>query len=95
MITRTITVNDAGDPEEIAATSVCKRIIIAEDGSVANFPTTDWILRAPYIDSDPVRKGIGYSYVFEKPNGSFFHPGDVAGYVELPSGSTTFQVVED
>lgn len=92
--TSTLTVNDAGNPETISASVVCRKITIGEDPSVANWPTGDYNVRKPLITDTPRRRTTGSTYVFERPDGSYFDPGDVAGFVDFVSGSTTFFIDE-
>lgn len=89
-----LTVNAAGDPESIVAQSVCTTIELGENPSVASYPTTQFIIRQPLPTSDAVYVDIGRQYVFRAAPRKFFLPGDVVGYAELPSGSTTMYQLE-
>ena len=84
-----ITVNDVGDPEAITVQTVCRKITIGENPSVAGWPTTDLKVYRPDFSGNPRQIPGGLSYPFEKPLGQYYNPGDVAGYVATDSGSTT------
>lgn len=94
-ITRTITVNAVGDPEEIKVATVCRRVIIGEDDAVTGWPTTGWSLRMPTMTSTAVGKAAGKTHIFQKSDGRHYQPDEILGYVEVPSGSTTFAISEE
>jgi hypothetical protein len=83
-----ITVNDVGDPEQVIAQTVCREIVIGEDRSVVGYPTTDYKVRMAESTSDPVQVQAGVLYAFTNPR--YFQPGEVVGYVETVTGSTSF-----
>ncbi len=94
-LTRQMTVNDAGAPEEVQATIVCREIVIKEDPTAAGWPRK-FQVRTPLATSAVNPVAEGGSWIFKKP-GQHFQPGDVAGYVELlaAGGTTTFNVSEE
>jgi len=86
--TKTITVTDAAWVA-VTATTDTRRISVQEDPSVANWPTTDYLVAKPLSSSVQIRKLAGAKYVFER--GEYMHrAGSVAGYVKTVSGTTTF-----
>jgi hypothetical protein len=90
--TRTVTVNS------IAATAISafgypKSIVVNEDQSVAGWPTVDYMVMKPTAGDQPKRVMAGQAYNFGKDAGSFV-PGEVAGYIQTVSGSSTFAIDE-
>lgn len=77
----------------VTASIWTKRVIISEDPSVANWPTTDFLIKAPETTNTPIRRVLGTSFVFE--SDVPFPAGKVVGYVANVTGSTTFQQLED
>ena len=88
MKTLTLVVNAVGDPEAIIVQTVCQRVTVGEDESVASYPTTEFNVRFPTIADTPRRLGIGKTYTFRREN--YWKPGDICGYVDVPTGSTLF-----
>lgn len=88
MKTKTLTVTDAAWVA-VTAQTVTKRIIVQEDASVANWPTTDYLVAKPLSTDDQIRKVAGARYTFEK--GEYpYRIGSIAGYIKAVSGTTTF-----
>lgn len=95
MKTSTFTVNNVGDPEPVIATIDCREITIGEDPSVADWPTTDYEVKGTVQDSSFVRRPAGTTFQFLKANGlASFGKGQIVGYVQTVTGSTTFQMRE-
>lgn len=88
-MTELFTVNNVGDPEAVVVKEYCARVVIGESPAVVGWPTTDYVVRKQSATSDPRRIFAGTFYTFENPRG-FWRPGDVCGYVETVSGTTTF-----
>jgi hypothetical protein len=61
---------------------------VREDNSVVGWPTTDFYIMKPLSTSQPNRYPMGYAYQFLNPNG--YKIGDVAGYIQTVTGTTTF-----
>ena len=99
------TVNNLGDPEPVIAQSYCRRITIGEDPSVDSWPTTDYEVTDNQPGSPFARRAAGTSFVFiggwARPSGNLnvleqlIEPGQVIGYVQTITGSTTFYQVEE
>ena len=85
--TFTFTVNAIGDPEAVTVVTACKRVTVGEDESVANYPTTSFSMRPDILDV-PRRIGAGKTYTFYRE--TYWAPGQICGYVDIPSGTTTF-----
>lgn len=95
MRTSQFTVNDIGDPEPIIVRSVCRHVLVGEDSSVANWPTSDYRIKGVDPSSVMVQRPAGVLTEFSRrSNQSAFSPGDIVGYVEMVSGSTTFLIIE-
>ena len=88
--TNTFSVNDSGDPEAVIVATVCRKVGVGEDPSVANWPTTDFKVYRPDKTNTSRQIPAGVSYIFQKPDGQFYNPGDTAGYVATVTGATTF-----
>jgi hypothetical protein len=95
MKTSSFTVNNIGDAEAVAATCTCRRITIGENPGVTGWPTTDFLVTGNEAGSTPIQRPAGTQWTFENPVlGRGFHAGDIVGYVETVTGSTTFLKVE-
>lgn len=95
MRTSQFTVNDIGDPEPIIVHTVCRHVLVGEDSSVANWPTTDYRIKGTDNNSAMVQRPAGVLTEFSRQsNQSAYSPGDIIGYVETVSGSTTFLIIE-
>jgi len=95
MKTSTFTVNNVGDPEQVAATIACREISIAEDPSVTGYPINDYKVYGTAKGSTAIRVPIGSSFVFKREYGqASYLSGEIVGYVETVQGATTFQKVE-
>ena len=95
MKTSTFTVNNIGSPEAVVATCACRTVTIGEDPSVTGWPTTDFLITGNESGSGAIQRPAGTQWTFEDPllrRG--FKPGDIVGYVETVTGSTTFIQVE-
>src|SRR5258705_375362 len=90
-----ITVN-AISKTPVVALTVCRRILVQEDPSVAGWPTSEYQVYVPTTADGPKQKDAGAEHLFEKPERSYFTPGDIVGYLELVSGggSTSFNQYE-
>ena len=91
--TYTFTVNSTGSPEPIAAQTNCTRIIVGEDPSVANYPTAEFNIYAPKTTDSALRHQLAQlSEPFTpQPGHQTFDIGEIVGYVETTSGTTTFR----
>lgn len=76
-------------PQNIIVQSVCTAVTVKESESVANWPTTPFIIAKPGIGTDVNYLTAGKSYQFPAKPGSNFLPGQILGQIYLPSGSTT------
>jgi len=93
--TSTFTVNAVGDPEPVIATIPCKQISVVEDQSVTDWPTLDYRVKGTEVGSVMVQKPAGTVFTFLcAANEPYFQIGQIVGYIETVSGSTTFQKVE-
>ena len=89
--TSTFTVNDVGDPEPVIATIDCREIVIGEDPSVSGWPTIGYKVTGTLAGSTAIEKAPGVTFKFiSTVNHPPFKTGDIVGYVETLSGSTTF-----
>ena len=82
------TVNAVGDPEPITCKTDCKKIIIGEDPSVSGWPTVAYKIRAPHAASAAHQRPAGTRTEFV--SATHYKTGDIVGYVETVSGSTSF-----
>lgn len=87
--TKTLDVSDSADTPVIA-NSYTPEIHVCEDASVTGYPRSPFLVTKPMPGSTGIQKDIGQSYVFKK--SGLYSPGEVAGYLRLPSGrpATTF-----
>ena len=81
----------------VTAQSYCAQIRVTENRGVAGWPTSDFLVRKNSSGATPVRIQAGAQYIFiaSTDESSTFRPGNVAGYIEMVSGSTTFDQDED
>ena len=81
-------------PVAVRAYVRCRQIAVREDGSISGQPRA-FRVRAPESTDDPVQHYEGETMIFEETRrtGGFYQPNDIAGYIEVLTGSTTFQVV--
>lgn len=88
--TKTFTVTDAA-AVPVTAVTYTTAITIQEDPSVVGWPTQNFSIRKPFSTDTPIQRPIGGAYGFSK--GGAYAPGEIAGYVQLTtvSTSTTFQ----
>ena len=91
--TRQITVT-SGAWVPISASLYARSISIGEDPSVANWPTTAFSVAAPTSSDNPHTVAIGGTFLFQPPSPGSFLPGEVIGYVQTATGSTTFFIAE-
>jgi len=83
-------------PTAITVLSVCKSVTVSELQSNASWPTVDFQVYAPTATDDLEYRTKGLSKVFSTQGRAFFKPGDVVGYIALPSGGpTTFLQYEE
>lgn len=82
------TVDSTGSPEAVVVQTVCRIIDLGEVRDAAS--PVAWTLRRPDATSDAEPQFAGTPYRFEAPPCQFFNPGQIVGYVETASGSTTF-----
>lgn len=85
-ITKSLTLTTT--PQDIVVQSVCQTVLVKEDESVANWPTTALIITKP-ASGAPNTLTAGKSYTFACPPGKLWTPGIVVGQIYLPGGSTT------
>jgi len=93
--TTTFTVNASGDPEPVIAHTECTEIIVKEDPSVSGWPTVDYNVLGSVSGSTRIRCAAGTEHRFPASWQQAFKPGDIVGYVETVTGSTTFQQKEN
>jgi hypothetical protein len=91
----TIPVTSVGSPEPIQATDYCNEIRVIEDPSVSNWPTTAFKVYAPTLSDGPIEVSAGQAFTFRPNRWTQNIAGDIVGYIECLSGSTTFQQVQD
>jgi len=89
-------VNDAGNPEQVVAQTVCQTILFGEDEGVTGWPTVDWQFRRAGTDSW-ISKTAGTKQTFKHPGGGSFGVGDVVADVQVKAGggSSTFAQHEE
>ncbi len=85
--TDTITVSSVA-ATAVTAQTQCNRITVGEDPSVTNWPTENYKVLKPFSNSNPRQVPIGATYTFERIG--VYYPGDIAGYVQGVTGTTTF-----
>ena len=74
----------------VTANTYCSRITVAEDPSVANWPTQEFTV-VKGESTNPSRSiPTGGTYTFVTSGNAPFRPGDVVGYIQAASGTTTF-----
>lgn len=93
-LTFTFAVDAIAPPEPITAQSVCRRITVREDVSVAGWPTVQFNIRAPLPASPPVCFETGESKTFIA-DGFYFRPGQIIGYIETVAGASLFCQAEE
>lgn len=91
-LTRQVTVNAIADTQ-IVATIHCAKIVVKENPLVSNWPTSAFTAKIPSTGTAGVGIPAGGEFVFKKEMG-IYAPGESAGYLILPSGSTTMDVHE-
>ena len=95
MKTSTFTVNNVLDPEPVIVTSMCRSVTIGEDPGVAGWPNSDYRVKGTAADSALTTQPAGTRFTFERRTGQpAYSPGQIIGYVETVTGSTTFLQVE-
>jgi len=88
--TTLITVSDT-QYTAVIARSCCHDVIVGEDPSVVNWPTTNFYVAKPEPTNSPRQIPVGQSYAFShKFDRKPYSPGDIAGYIKCVSGTTTF-----
>jgi hypothetical protein len=88
--TQHITVTNSSYTAVTAVSSNASQITVGEDPSVAGWPTTDFLVAKPTNTSVPRRVSVGSTYTFLALNNGKFAAGQVVGYIETVSGTTTF-----
>lgn len=73
----------------IVVVTVCSQVRIAEDESVANWPTVGFSYKLPG-GTQSVTKQAGKDMVFLAPLRCFFQPGDILCSIQALSSSTDF-----
>ena len=91
--TKSFTVNNVGNDEEVRAVTTCTRIVFGEAEDVANYPTVDWLWKGT-VGTDYVSRYRGSKMVFESPKGKHFLAGELIANVKTASGSSTFNQEE-
>jgi len=96
MRTTTFTVNNVGDPEPIICGSFCREIRLQEDPSIGvSWPTTDYKVYGTGEISTAIQKLAGTTFTITRvPMQGCFSPGEIVGYIETVTGSTTFLQIE-
>lgn len=94
--TKTFSVTDAAYVAITAAIDT-HMITVQEDNSVAGWPTTAYTIKKPTTAATAIQKAAGARTVFQKSAkvsiGDFpfaFKAGEVVGYIQTVSGTTTF-----
>jgi len=85
-------------PAAITVQSLCGTVTVSELQSNASWPTTDFQIMAPTSGDNIEYRTRGLAKVFTKTNplNPRFVPGDVVGYISVPSGGpTTFVQYEE
>lgn len=87
----TLTVNDAGDPEQVVVQTNCKTILFGEDENVTGWPTVNWEFRRTGSTAW-IGKTAGTKQAFSRHDPGYFEPGEVVADVRVKAGegSTTF-----
>jgi hypothetical protein len=78
----------------VISPSGCKSVRITENRGVAGWPTSDFLIAKPTTSATPVRVQAGAQYTFGDA-ATFWKLGDIAGYIKMVTGSTTFDQDED
>lgn len=76
----------------IKTTDYCSRVVMREDASVANWPTTDILVSKPDNTAQSVRFVSGEWIIFRKNDQggrSFFRKGETVGWLATVSGAAT------
>jgi hypothetical protein len=94
LYTTTYTVNAVGDPEPVIAHTECVEIIVKEDPSVPDWPTVAYNVIGSAPGSTPIGYAAGTEHPFKSGPIQPFGVGDIVGYIETVTGSTTFQQKE-
>ena len=89
--TFTFSVSTTATP--IVTQTATSSVVIQEDPSVANWPTTDFLLQMPTNTDPAIRRTQGTSFEIKSPVG-LFQKGATVGYVKTVTGTTTFQQYE-
>lgn len=87
--TKTITVSNVA-PTAIVAETETVEITVGEDPSVANWPTQDFKVMKPDGSALPRQIAIGGTYIFRRDRTNLYRVGEIVGYVQATTGSTTF-----
>lgn len=87
-----VTVNAAGQTQ-ITAQTQCSEVTVQENIGIGTYPTSDFLVFKPNAAATGIRKQGGSAYTFKSDSGGWL-PGDVIGFLQLVSGSTTFDVDE-
>lgn len=77
----------------ITTTIATKKVVLQEDPSVANWPTTDFKLKFPDASATAIRRVSGTSWEITC-DGAFFPANRTIGYISTVTGTTTFQKYE-
>jgi len=95
IVVREITVNNAGDREELKTTIVCKQVLVLESKAIAGWPTTEWEWANVASGGTATRMGAGEPKLFEEllGYGKYTHDETVT-FLATITGSTTFVVLE-
>jgi hypothetical protein len=88
MYSSQITVSSTADTPVVCQSST-KHALIYEDPGIANWPTTDYLIKMP--DSAAyIRKPAGTTFELS----GVFNPGSLLCYLKAVTGSTTFDLAE-
>lgn len=86
--TFSVTTSDTAITTTVAGNSV----VISEDPSVADWPTTDFNIKLPASTNTAIRRSSGTA--FEIVSDQIIPAGKTIGYVSTVTGTTTFQKIE-
>ena len=87
--TKTITVSNIA-PTAVIAETETRDITVGEDPSVVGWPTQDFKVIKPEGTDLPRQIPIGGTYTFRRDRTNVYRIGEIAGYIQATTGSTTF-----
>lgn len=91
-----LTVNAVGFTAVIVQSDYCVEVVVKENPGVSGWPTSDFLVAKPLQTSQTIRVSAGQAYIFTPPTDArCFKQGNVAGYLEMVTGATTFDQDEN